>query len=71
MCGTVASCVTIPDVKRATKVWFGFSDVQWTPAVIERHKGAAYRAKHMVCLDVQAWMGSKQNKGATVMTAGG
>lgn len=63
-CGTVASCVTIPDVKRATKVWFGFSDVQWTPAVIERHKDAAYRAKHMVCLDVQAWVGSKQHKGA-------
>ncbi|MBI5926452.1 MAG: hypothetical protein HY836_12755 [Aquabacterium sp.] len=63
-CGTVASCVTIPDVKRATKVWFGFSDVQWTPAVIERHKDAAYRAKHMVCLDVQAWLGSKHHKGA-------
>lgn len=63
-CGTVASCVTIPDVKRATKVWFGFSDVQWTPAVIERHKDAAYRTKHMVCLDVQAWVGSKKNKGA-------
>ena len=63
-CGTVASCVTIPDVKRATKVWFGFSDVQWTPAVIERHKDAAYRAKHMVCLDVQGWIGSKQHKGA-------
>lgn len=63
-CGTVASCVTIPDVKRATKVWFGFSDVQWTPAVMERHKDAAYRAKHMVCLDVQGWIGSKQHKGA-------
>ncbi|MEY4765526.1 MAG: hypothetical protein RI907_2199 [Pseudomonadota bacterium] len=56
--------MTIPDVKRATKVWFGFSDVQWTPAVIERHKDAAYRAKHMVCLDVQAWLGSKHHKGA-------
>lgn len=63
-CGTVASCVTIPDVKRATKVWFGFSDVQWTPAVIERHKDAAYRSKHMVCLDVQAWLSSKHHKGA-------
>jgi hypothetical protein len=64
MCGTVASCVTILDVKRAAKVWFGFSDVQWTPAVIERHKDAAYRTKHMACLDVQAWVGSKQHKGA-------
>jgi hypothetical protein len=56
--------VTILDVKRAAKVWFGFSDVQWTPAVIERHKDAAYRTKHMACLDVQAWVGSKQHKGA-------
>ncbi|MES2089522.1 MAG: T6SS effector BTH_I2691 family protein, partial [Pseudomonadota bacterium] len=32
--------------------------------MIERHKDAAYRAKHMVCLDVQAWVGSKKHKGA-------
>lgn len=63
-CGTVASCVTIPDVKRATKVWFGFSDVQWTPAVIEKHKDPAFRARHMQCLDVQAWVGSQRHKGA-------
>lgn len=63
-CGTVASCVTIPDVKRATKVWFGFSDVQWTSAVIERHKDASYRTRHMQCLDVAAWVGSKKHKGA-------
>lgn len=63
-CGTVASCVTVPDVKRATKVWFGFSDVQWTAAVMERHKDAGYRARHMQCLDVAAWVGSKKHKGA-------
>lgn len=64
-CGTVASCVTVPDVKSATKVWFGYSDVQWTQAVRTKHeKDGAFRARHMQCLDVKAWVASKTHHGA-------
>ncbi|MDI1258280.1 T6SS effector BTH_I2691 family protein [Aquabacterium sp.] len=64
-CGTVASCVTVPDVKNATNVWFGYSDVQWTEAVRTKHKNdGAYRARHMQCLDVKTWVASKAHHGA-------
>lgn len=56
--GAVASCITIPDAKRATKVWLGFSDVQWTEAVRKLHASAAYRARHMRCVNVNAYAGS-------------
>ena len=29
----IAGCVTIPDAKHASVVWFGFSEVEWTPQV--------------------------------------
>lgn len=54
----VASCITIPDAKRATKVWLGFSDVQWTDAVRKLHASAAYRARHMRCVNVKAYAAS-------------
>jgi hypothetical protein len=54
----VASCITIPDAKRATKVWLGFSDVQWTDAVRARHQSAAYRQRHMRCVTVNAFASS-------------
>lgn len=50
----VASCITIRDARRATKVWIGFSDMQWTPAVREKHQSADYRVRHMRCIDVNA-----------------
>ncbi len=57
----VAGMVTIPDPNKATRVWFGFSDVEWTGAVLEKHEDAAYRKKHMQVLDVKAALaGSKQ-----------
>lgn len=43
----LASCITIRDPKRATTVWFGFSDVEWTDAVMKKHESAAWRARHM------------------------
>lgn len=52
----VAGCITIRDPKRATKVWFAFSDVEWTAAVLKHHQDATYRARHMQVLDVAAWL---------------
>lgn len=49
----VAAMITIPDPKNATQVWFGFSDVEWTAAVLKKHQDAAYRKKHMQVLDVK------------------
>ena len=54
----IASCITIPDAKRATNVWIGFSDVQWTDNVRQRHADAAYRKRHMRCVDVKAFANS-------------
>ncbi|MBT9567957.1 MAG: hypothetical protein IV085_06635 [Thiobacillus sp.] len=49
----VAGMITIPDPKNATQVWFDFSDVEWTAAVLKKHQDAAYRKKHMQVLDVK------------------
>ncbi|WP_434631298.1 T6SS effector BTH_I2691 family protein [Chromobacterium sp. CV08] len=58
----IASCITIPDAKRATKVWLAFSDGQWTDAVRKRHDSADYRKKHMRCVDVKAYTASVDAK---------
>jgi len=65
----IASCVTIRDPKNATKVWFGFSDVEWTQAVLKRHEDADYRKRHMRLLDVKAWLSSKQHPHAQPIEA--
>jgi hypothetical protein len=58
----VASCITIADPKNATTVWFGFSDVEWTPEVLNKHASADYRKQHMQMLDVGiALAGGKQD----------
>ena len=49
----IAGMITIPDPKNASRVWFGFSDVEWTAAVLQKHQDAAYRKKHMQVLDVK------------------
>lgn len=54
----VASCITIPDAKRATKVWLGFSDVQWTEAIRKQHASEAVRKRHMRCVDVKSFTAS-------------
>ncbi|SFZ74943.1 T6SS effector BTH_I2691 family protein [Chitinimonas taiwanensis] len=61
----VASCITISSPKQATKVWMGFSDVEWTPAVLEMHAKPEYRKKHMRVFDVAAWLNTKEAKHAT------
>lgn len=50
----VASCITIPDPQNATKVWIGFSDVEWTDTVLKANENAAYRKRHMTEIDVKA-----------------
>ncbi len=52
-------CVMIPDAIRAGAVWLGFSDVAWTDRVLERHRQAAYRDKHMRRIDLGAWAKSQ------------
>jgi hypothetical protein len=54
----VASCITIPDASRATQVWLGFSDVQWTEAVRSLHASQDYRKRHMRCVDVKSYAAS-------------
>lgn len=57
----VAGMVTIRDPKNATNVWFGFSDVEWTEAVLNKHASEEYRKKHMQKVDVkQALAHAKQ-----------
>jgi hypothetical protein len=53
----VARCVTVKDARHATKVWLGFSDTTWTPAVLEKHAKQAWREAHMRAFDVAAWRG--------------
>jgi hypothetical protein len=52
----LASAITVPNAKKATKVWFGFSDVEWTPDILKAHESAATREKTMTAVDVGAWM---------------
>ncbi|MGL6010400.1 MAG: T6SS effector BTH_I2691 family protein, partial [Shewanella oncorhynchi] len=58
----IASCITIPNAKKATNVWLAFSDVQWTAAVQKQHEAADYRKQHMRCVDVKAYTASVDAK---------
>jgi hypothetical protein len=58
----LASCITIRDAKNATNVWLGFSDVEWTAAVREKHSSADYRKRHMRSVKVNAYAGSVDTK---------
>jgi hypothetical protein len=54
----LAGCIAIADAENAGIVWLGFSDVQWTKAVIDAHKGAkgkSLRQLHMREFDAGAW----------------
>lgn len=50
----VASCIMIPYSRNGTQVWIGFSDVRWTQDVLDKHKNAAYRERHMRVINVKA-----------------
>ena len=55
----VAGCITISSPKQASAVWIGFSEAQWTPAVLAKHEDAGYRERHMRRFDVKAWLASQ------------
>lgn len=56
----LASCITIKHTTAlpAGKVFLGFSDVAWTPAVFARHKEASFRQRAMRWVDMAAWVGN-------------
>lgn len=56
----LASCITIPHTSAlpAGRVFLGFSDVAWTPAVFNQHKNAAFRETAMRWVDMKAWVGN-------------
>ena len=58
----LARCVTVQDAHLAGKVWFGFSDVLWTKAVLKKHADESYRKAHMRSVDIKAWLGGAQNQ---------
>ncbi|MBN3833416.1 T6SS effector BTH_I2691 family protein, partial [Burkholderia sp. Ac-20344] len=54
----LAGCIAIPGARDAGLVWLGYSDVQWTRAVIDAHRGAGgkrLRELHMRAFDAGAW----------------
>ncbi|QOL49905.1 T6SS effector BTH_I2691 family protein [Massilia litorea] len=56
----IASCITVPDPKNASKVWIGFSDVWWTEAVRKANEDVAYRKRHMIEIDIKAALSGNQ-----------
>lgn len=56
---SLARCIQIRNADRATRVWMAFSDTRWTAAVKKEHEASDYRARHMRCVDVSAWVKSK------------
>ena len=59
----LAGCISIADAEQAGIVWLGYSDVQWTPALIKAHQGTAgkpLRELHMRAFDAGAWAAANQ-----------
>nr|WKF57900.1 hypothetical protein HUO10_002394 [Paraburkholderia busanensis] len=48
----LARCITVKDAAHAGKIWLAFSDVMWTENVLAAHSEAAYRKRHMRCIDM-------------------
>ncbi|MGH8055387.1 MAG: T6SS effector BTH_I2691 family protein [Stenotrophomonas sp.] len=55
---SLARCIQVKDAAKASKLWLSHSDAQWTAAVKASHDEAAYRSKHMSCIDVGGWFQS-------------
>lgn len=66
----IARCITIPDAANAGAVWLGFSDTAWTSAVLEKHRSASYREKHMRKIDVSGGYVGEQHTAALTELAG-
>jgi hypothetical protein len=58
---TVAGCITISSPKQAGLVWLGFSDAEWTSAVLKNHQDTAYRKQHMRAFNVKKWLAATQH----------
>lgn len=58
---SLARCIQISDVDKVEKIWMAFSETRWTAEVKARHANAEYRARHMRCIDVGAWVSSRGN----------
>jgi hypothetical protein len=43
----LASVITIQNPKHTQEVWIGFSDVEWTEAVLKQHQSETVRQRHM------------------------
>lgn len=57
----VASCITVPDPRNASKIWIGFSDAQWTDTVRKANEDPVYRKRHMREIDVKAILHGNQS----------
>lgn len=67
--GYMSMYFTIPDPKRATRVWYAYSHVAWTPAQLEENKfKPQVRKQHMQMLDVRAWLASSNQPHAARTT---
>ncbi|KAA3655469.1 MAG: hypothetical protein DWQ11_00775 [Proteobacteria bacterium] len=66
----ISSCITISSPKLATNVWLAFSDVEWTPRVLDLHDDAGYRARHMQKLNIKALLQGKLPAGQPVEKLG-
>lgn len=61
----LAGCIAVDDTEQSGVVWLGFSDVQWTPAVVQSHRGSAGKAQrelHMRLFDASAWAKAHQTQ---------
>ncbi len=69
----LAGCIAIEDADNAGMVWLGYSDVQWTRAVIDAHKGAKgkpLRQLHMRQFDAQTWAKTHRTSPGQLASAG-
>lgn len=64
----VASCIMVPDPKRATGIWIGFSDVLWTDRVRKANEDPGYRHRHMTRVDIPALLSGGTSKDAHPMS---
>jgi hypothetical protein len=56
---TLGRCVDVehtPGVDEATNLWIGWSNVQWTPALVESVYQESWRKLHMQCVNVPSMM---------------
>ncbi|CAB3794275.1 T6SS effector BTH_I2691 family protein [Paraburkholderia caffeinilytica] len=56
---SLGRCIDVehtPGVDEATNLWMGWSNVQWTKALVEKVSDATWRKLHMQCINVPAML---------------